>query len=545
MQEQSSEQVVIPDITDPLADKSDDNENHSSAAEHTTVSVSTVEGVSVSSAVPVASIINVAAGATAFNVITQEQLQLAASGGSLRPILCVENSCMCEGSHDKECSEVSHRTTQWFRSENGHLKATHIVIENNEECQLPNNASWLASASQPIIPIRCKNTSAELHKSKFGSGGRGRCIKYSNHWYTPSEFEALCGRASSKDWKRSIRFGGRSLQALIDEGLLLPHATSCTCSACCDDVRAIGPVRLFTPYKRKKKNELSNVKKVKRKSDGEINGGNSGNEDSYDSAGENFHRFNEFLKLKFLWFIKIEVEGPQGGNGGSYNSPAAPLVSVDEAPYSPHGNSVSVSVSNSTNNGTTSIITTAPATNSHDAPVDTNNSSLNIPEAFNRLDRMVRRLINFSEQLRKDVELLKAQWKNEKDAMQMAHKRDKEQAVMAARAETEEACSRAVFDSAVVVDPLTAVGLQPTDDNNEGNKKCSNCNRDAFAECSMCRRTPYCSTFCQRKDWTSHQVECVRNSDSSPSIMLLVESGPEQVNILLLFIYFLTLVFRI
>jgi hypothetical protein len=58
-------------------------------------------------------------------------------------------------------------------------------------------------------------------------------------WYTPSEFEALCGRASSKDWKRSIRFGGRSLQTLIDEGILTPHATSCTCSACCDDDTAV------------------------------------------------------------------------------------------------------------------------------------------------------------------------------------------------------------------------------------------------------------------------------------------------------------------
>ena len=58
-------------------------------------------------------------------------------------------------------------------------------------------------------------------------------------WYTPSEFEALCGRASSKDWKRSIRFGGRSLQTLIDEGILTPHATSCTCSACCDDDAAV------------------------------------------------------------------------------------------------------------------------------------------------------------------------------------------------------------------------------------------------------------------------------------------------------------------
>lgn len=82
----------------------------------------------------------------------------------------------------------------------------------------PAVSSWCEAANLPVLPVRCKNTSAELHKARFGSGGRGRCIKLGNTWYTPSEFEALCGRASSKDWKRSIRFGGRSLQTLIDEG---------------------------------------------------------------------------------------------------------------------------------------------------------------------------------------------------------------------------------------------------------------------------------------------------------------------------------------
>ncbi len=56
-----------------------------------------------------------------------------------------------------------------------------------------------------------------------------------DNWYTPSEFEAVCGRASSKDWKRSIRYGGRPIQCLIEDGILQPHATSCTCAACCDD----------------------------------------------------------------------------------------------------------------------------------------------------------------------------------------------------------------------------------------------------------------------------------------------------------------------
>lgn len=56
-----------------------------------------------------------------------------------------------------------------------------------------------------------------------------------------------------------------------------------------------------------------------------------------------------------------------------------------------------------------------------------------------------------------------------------------------------------------------------------GMKKCANCNRDAMAECSLCRRTPYCSTFCQRKDWNAHQVECSRDPDGTQQIMLLVD----------------------
>lgn len=60
--------------------------------------------------------------------------------------------------------------------------------------------------------------------------------------------------------------------------------------------------------------------------------------------------------------------------------------------------------------------------------------------------------------------------------------------------------------------------------------KCANCNRDAFAECSLCRHTPYCSTFCQRKDWGSHQVECVHSAAGDQgSIMLIVESTSEPV----------------
>ncbi|KAK3593858.1 hypothetical protein CHS0354_011461 [Potamilus streckersoni] len=116
---------------------------------------------------------------------------------------------------------------------------------------------WDESVHAEVLPVRCKNLNGELHKCKFGSGGRGRCIKSGDKWYTPNEFENEGGRASSKDWKRSIRYGGRTLQCLIEDGILQAHATSCTCAACCDDESVTGPVRLFVPYKRRKKDSES------------------------------------------------------------------------------------------------------------------------------------------------------------------------------------------------------------------------------------------------------------------------------------------------
>ncbi|XP_060607301.1 deformed epidermal autoregulatory factor 1 homolog [Ruditapes philippinarum] len=142
---------------------------------------------------------------------------------------------------------------------------------------------WDESVDNDILPVRCKNTNGELYKHRFGSGGRGKCIKSGDAWYTPNEFETYSGRASSKDWKRSIRYGGRTLQCLLEDGLLQAHATSCTCAACCDDENVTGPIRLFTPYKRRKPNlepgtPTPRTKKMKHlDSPNRLQGGGDGN----------------------------------------------------------------------------------------------------------------------------------------------------------------------------------------------------------------------------------------------------------------------------
>lgn len=189
---------------------------------------------------------------------------------SITTIIDAANLGVSTGSNNSQDGSLLNDSSS---SSNNNQGTTTIVVPNSanlSSVKVHNNDNFITAEllNGDIIPIRCKTTNAELYKSKLGSGGRGRCIKCKEQWYTPSEFEQMCGRGSSKDWKRSIRYGGRSLQALIDGGVITPHATNCSCSACADDdLVATGPVRLFTPYKRRKRNqvdrELENVKKRK------------------------------------------------------------------------------------------------------------------------------------------------------------------------------------------------------------------------------------------------------------------------------------------
>lgn len=236
-----SDDVVMPDITEVAKPDA----LSATAAEHTAEETNgggavLATGSSVKTArlssdpngvvpVPVSLPVGTLLTGTTFNVVTPDQVP------HFKPMLCVDNGFISGGPVANDAS----------------MKATHIVIRTSqsptpgtsEEENTPSlrlvpltpGRSWAEIACMPVLPVRCKNTAAELHKERFGSGGRGRCIRYDDNWYTPSEFEAICGRASSKDWKRSIRFGGRSIQTLIEQGVLTPHATSCTCGACCDD----------------------------------------------------------------------------------------------------------------------------------------------------------------------------------------------------------------------------------------------------------------------------------------------------------------------
>ncbi|XP_055695489.1 deformed epidermal autoregulatory factor 1 isoform X2 [Lutzomyia longipalpis] len=429
---------ILPDITEAEA-SSQENGNQTTTRTRliaaTTAESSSVEGGTVVSVpVPVSVPVGSASGST-FNVITPEQLL------HFKPMICVDNNGFISG-----------------QVVGGDLKATHIVIKQpvtssesvatstqeittmtepqpQTQSQTIQN-QWADIMNMEVLPIRCKTTTAELYKSRLGSGGRGRCIKYKDNWFTPSEFEQECGRGSSKDWKRSIRFGGRSLQALIDEGVLQPHATSCTCPACCDDdSSATGPVRFFTPYKRRRRNQIEIDNKKKRQ---------SGSADEY-----------------------TEQE---------------PVVIAKEEPWGALADGI---------DGSSDFLDATQVAEGN-IPLE-RLKTLCVQMAKTVAD--FRRYINEAQEIHaKQVERVQ---------------RERDAALIAAR----------VHD---IEDP-NAINIGAGVDLN-GAKKCANCNREALAECSLCRRTPYCSTFCQRKDWNSHQVECSRDpADGTQQIMLLVD----------------------
>ncbi|XP_050520968.1 deformed epidermal autoregulatory factor 1 [Daktulosphaira vitifoliae] len=430
-------------------------------------SVASTSQVQVSS-IPVSQLINVSASGT-FNVISAESLQplQLSDSGDFKPLLCVDNSCLnCDSR-----TQVDNDTWRTVvRAEDGTLKTAHIVIRqdsssNNDVHDDDTNQnmstihrttpcySYTEAARLPVLPIRCKTTNAELHKKKFGSGCRGKCIKYGSQWYTPSEFEALCGRASSKDWKRSIRFGGRSLQTLIYDGILLPHAMSCTCAACCDDESATGPIRLFTPYKRirSKKNSGANCNSKKKKLDDGT--GISLDEDSCDSS------------------VGVSLDNGDVDKDEEHSSMLIQSTDISQLEV-----------------------------------IQQNDST---EEVFKKLESMSSKMTKLVNHFHNSIRVAKYKWNTEKQQLLSELKRAKENNVD----------NRNDYD-VETISSVTA-GLQPSSDDLPDVKKCANCNRDAFAECSLCRRTPYCSTFCQSKDWNNHQVEC---DNSQGSIMLIVQT---------------------
>ena len=82
------------------------------------------------------------------------------------------------------------------------------------------------------LEVECGGNCAIMYLSKLYQGSKGQCIEFQDKWITPNEFQAVSGRESAKDWKRSIRHKGRSLKLLLSKGVLDVHPAACRCDSC-------------------------------------------------------------------------------------------------------------------------------------------------------------------------------------------------------------------------------------------------------------------------------------------------------------------------
>uniref|UniRef100_A0A8C6F7J1 SP110 nuclear body protein n=1 Tax=Monodon monoceros TaxID=40151 RepID=A0A8C6F7J1_MONMO len=95
----------------------------------------------------------------------------------------------------------------------------------------------------PKLPVTCGEAKGILYKEKMKRGSSEKCIQNKKGlWFTPREFEIEGKRKQSKNWKRSVLCRGKTLEQLLEKGLLLcpprrslkrEQENSRECEVCC------------------------------------------------------------------------------------------------------------------------------------------------------------------------------------------------------------------------------------------------------------------------------------------------------------------------
>ncbi|XP_054878694.1 deformed epidermal autoregulatory factor 1 homolog [Poeciliopsis prolifica] len=385
-------------------------------------------------------------------------------------------------------------------------------LQDKDSCSKYN---WDPSVYNNELPVRCRNTSGVLYKNRLGSGGKGRCIKHNQQWFAPTEFEALAGRASSKDWKRSIRYAGRPLLCLIQEHILNPHAASCTCAACCDDlthspkdgdsvtpenITMTGPVRLFVPYKRRKRdNELPVVPVKKDLSPLKNIQLTPGTTFTVSPSGQ-------FAASSTLTFDRTPTSDAASAaiisDGSAHSDVFASTTVLTALPalaVAPQPIQAKVAVSSAASSPSATMVAGLEV-----APVGDACSAVNEGEknTWVYLEELANTLMSNVQQLKALIE----QAKNGAGEPTGAKGQGGRKECGLGQPFQNQISFQQPDDSEVKRSSnITEIII---------NEMCVNCGRMAMSECTGCHKVNYCSTFCQRKDWKDHQHLCCQSSGS-------------------------------
>ncbi|XP_039989257.1 deformed epidermal autoregulatory factor 1 homolog isoform X2 [Xiphias gladius] len=376
--------------------------------------------------------------------------------------------------------------------------------------------NWDPSVYNNELPVRCRNTSGVLYKNRLGSGGKGRCIKHNQQWFTPTEFEGLAGRASSKDWKRSIRYAGRPLLCLIQEHILNPHAASCTCAACCDDLTACpkdgdtlaaenismtGPVRLFVPYKRRKKDteppvvplkkELPATKSIALTPGTTFTVSPSG---QFTTSGAlTFDRAPTGDATAAAAAAAIISEGSAQSEVFASTAVLTALPALAVTPQPVQAKMAVAAAAASPSAGLVNGLEVGPVGGAGpEVSEGQKNTWLYLEELANTLLSNVQQLKALIEQAKNsagDTTGLRGQGGRKECGFSQSF-----QSQIAFQQPDDSEAKRSSDITEIIIN------------------MCVNCGRVAMSECTGCHKVNYCSTFCQRKDWKDHQHTCCQSA---------------------------------
>ena len=119
-----------------------------------------------------------------------------------------EGSGSEEGETSESASSNSSSTTTGSSSSSGVASRSPGGVEADGGAQMQTDENG------DHFHVNCAGNAAKLYPNRFGLGsiGRAHCVLFGSSWITPNDFQVISGRQSTKDWKRSIRLGGRCLK---------------------------------------------------------------------------------------------------------------------------------------------------------------------------------------------------------------------------------------------------------------------------------------------------------------------------------------------
>ncbi|XP_068680020.1 sterile alpha motif domain-containing protein 11-like isoform X2 [Montipora foliosa] len=158
--------------------------------------------------------------------------ELNSNGGSSVPMPALSQNSTSVVATGSPLTAFTHSDQSNFNVKTEPSDFAQKIISEPLPFDVSNERAPADGITEEPLEIQCGENAALLYVSKLCQGSKGPCILFQGEWLTPNELQYISGRETAKDWKRSIRYKGKSLKSLIARGLIKVHPPICDCLGC-------------------------------------------------------------------------------------------------------------------------------------------------------------------------------------------------------------------------------------------------------------------------------------------------------------------------